>query len=204
MKSMNNGDTNIGIDTGQATLDIYARPSGETLMVENNPGGILQAIRFIKQFKPARVLIEATGRLEMEFFCAAHKAGLPACVCNPIQVRKFAQATGRLAKTDQLDAQDIAYYGETIKPVPTELKPARLRLLSDLLAVRSQCLEMSTMQKNRLQRMPKRSINSFAISSIRSLKKSTALINSSTDSSLKSRISRNASINSPVQRASAK
>ena len=155
MKSMNDGDTNIGIDTGQATLDIYARPSGETLMVENNPGGILQAIRFIKQFKPARVLIEATGRLEMEFFCAAHKAGLPVCVCNPIQVRKFAQATGRLAKTDHLDAQDIAYYGETIKPVPTELKPARLRLLSDLLAVRSQCLEMSTMQKNRLQRMPK-------------------------------------------------
>lgn len=155
MKSMNDGEINIGIDTGQTMLDIYARPSGETLMVENNPGGILQAIRFIKQFKPARVLIEATGRLEMEFFCAAHKAGLPVCVCNPIQVRKFAQATGRLAKTDQLDAQDIAYYGETIKPVPTELKPARLRLLSDLLAVRSQCLEMSTMQKNRLQRMPK-------------------------------------------------
>ncbi|MCP3669808.1 MAG: IS110 family transposase, partial [Gammaproteobacteria bacterium] len=55
----------------------------------------------------------------------------------------------------KLDAQDIAHYGETMKPDPTDLKPAKLRLLGDLLAVRSQCLDMSTMQKNRLQRMPK-------------------------------------------------
>ena len=100
-------------------------------------------------------MIEATGRLEMAFFCAAHKAGLPVCVCNPIKVRQFAQMTGTLAKTDKLDAQVIAYYGETMKPALTELKPEKLRLLGDLLAVRSQCLNMSTMQKNRLIRMPK-------------------------------------------------
>jgi transposase len=70
-------------------------------------------------------------------------------------VRNFAKSTGRLAKTDKLDAQDIAYFGEAIKPALTDLKPAKLRLLSDLLTVRSQCLDMSTMQKNRLQRMPK-------------------------------------------------
>lgn len=61
----------------------------------------------------------------------------------------------RLAKTDQLDAKDIAYFGEALKPVVTQLKPEKLRHISDLLTVRSQCLEMSTMQKNRLQRMPK-------------------------------------------------
>lgn len=155
MNTRDHNEINVGIDIGQATLDIYIRPSGEELSVENNLDGIHQAMRFIKRFNPTRVLIEATGRLEMNFFCAAHKAGLPVCVCNPIQVRKFAQAIGRLAKTDQLDAQDIAYYGETMKPDPTELKPAKLRLLSDLMTVRSQCLEMSTMQKNRLQRMPK-------------------------------------------------
>ncbi len=155
MNSINYSEINVGIDTGQTMLDIYVRPSGEVLSVENDSEGIRTAIRFVKRFKPDRVLIEATGRLEMGFFCAAHKAGLPVCVCNPIQVRKFAQAIGRLAKTDKLDAQDIAYYGETIKPGLTELKPAKLRLLSDLLAVRSQCLDMSTMQKNRLQRMPK-------------------------------------------------
>lgn len=148
-------EINIGIDTSQSMLDIYVRPQGDYQSFENNPEGVRSAIRFIKPFKPTRVLIEATGRLEMAFFCAAHKAGLPVCVCNPIRVRKFAQSTGRMAKTDKLDAQDIAYFGELIKPRLTELKPEKLLLLSDLLTVRSQCLDMSTMQKNRLQRMPK-------------------------------------------------
>ncbi len=155
MNTQDHNEINIGIDTGQAMLDVYVRPLGEFHSFDNNPEGIRAAIRFIRKFKPARALIEATGRLEMAFFCAAHKAGLPVCVCNPVQVRKFAQAIGRLAKTDKLDAQDIAYYGETVKPAVTDLKPEKLRLLSDLLAVRSQCLDMSTMQKNRLQRMPK-------------------------------------------------
>ena len=154
MKSSNDCETNVGIDTGQDTLDISVRPQGDFQSFGNNAEGIQAAIRFIRQFKPDRVLIEATGRLEMDFFCAAYKARLPVCVCNPILVRKFAQSLGRLAKTDKLDAQDIAHYGETMKPDITELKPAKLRLLSDLLTVRSQCLEMSTMQKNRLQRMP--------------------------------------------------
>ena len=155
MNTQDKSEINIGIDTGQAILDVHVRPQGHFQFFENNPEGIRAAIRFIKPFKPTRILIEATGRLEMAFFCAAHKAGLPVCVCNPIKVRKFAEMTGILAKTDKLDAQVIAYYGETMKPSLTELKPEKLRLLSDLLAVRSQCLDMSTMQKNRLIRMPK-------------------------------------------------
>ena len=155
MNIHDHNEINVGIDTGQAMLDVYIRPSGEFQSFENTPKGIRSAIQFIRKFRPARVLIEATGRLEMAFFCAAHKVGLPVCVCNPIQVRRFAQSMGRMAKTDKLDAQDIAYYGETAKPEPTNLKPEKLRLLSDLLAVRSQCMGMSTMQKNRLQRMPK-------------------------------------------------
>lgn len=155
MNTPDHNEINIGIDASQPRLDIHVRPVGTFQSFENNPEGIRRAIRFIKPFKPTRVLIEATGRLEMAFFCAAHKAGLPVCVCNPIQVRKFAQATGRMAKTDKLDAEDIAYFGEALKPKLTDLKPEKLRLLSDLLTVRSQCLDMSTMQKNRLQRMPK-------------------------------------------------
>ena len=155
MNTQDHNEINIGIDTSQSMLDIHVRPQGDFQSFENNPEGIRSAIRFIKPFKPTRVLIEATGRLEVAFFYAAHKAGLPVCVCNPIQVRNFAKSTGRLAKTDKLDAQDIAYFGEAIKPALTDLKPAKLRLLSDLLTVRSQCLDMSTMQKNRLQRMPK-------------------------------------------------
>jgi len=155
MNTQDHNEINIGIDASQPRLDIHVRPVGAFQSFENNPEGIRRAIQFIKPFKPTRVLIEATGRLEMAFFCAAHKAGLPICVYNPIRVRKFAQANGRMAKTDKLDAEDIAYFGEALKPAPTDLKPEKLRLLSDLLTVRSQCLDMSTMQKNRLQRMPK-------------------------------------------------
>ena len=155
MNTINHNQINIGIDTSQSALDVFVRPEGQFQSFENTPDGIKSAIQFIKPFNPARVLIEATGRLEMAFFCAADKARLPVCVCNPIQVRQFAKATGRMAKTDKLDAKDIAHFGEALKPALTDLKPAKLRLLSDLLAVRCQCLDMSTMQKNRLQRMPK-------------------------------------------------
>ena len=155
MNTINHTEINIGIDTSQTILDVYIRPEGSFQSFDNTPGGIKSAIAFIKPFKPNRVLIEATGRLEMEFFCAADKAGLPICVCNPMQIRQFAKASGRLAKTDKLDAQTIAHFGEALKPEFTQLKPEKLRLASDLLTVRSQCLEMSTMQKNRLKRMPK-------------------------------------------------
>lgn len=155
MKTIDRNEINIGIDTSQTALDVFVRPSGQFHTFDNTAEGIKSAIRFIKPFKPTRVLIEATGRLEMGFFCAADKAGLPVCVCNPIQVRNFAKSTGRLAKTDKLDAKDIAHFGEALKPALSQLKPEKLRHISDLLAVRSQCLEMGTMQKNRLKRMPK-------------------------------------------------
>lgn len=148
-------EVNIGIDTSQSQLDIYVRPVGDYFCVENSPKGAKEAACRLRSYQPARVLIEATGRLEMHFVCAAHKARLPVVVCNAGQVRQFAKATGRLAKTDKLDAQDIAHFGEALQPALTELKPEKLRQISDLIAVRSQCLDMSTMQKNRMRRMPK-------------------------------------------------
>jgi transposase len=148
-------EVNIGIDTSQSQLDIYVRPVGDYFCVENSPKGAKEAACRLRSYQPARVLIEATGRLEMHFVCAAHKVRLPVVVCNAGQVRQFAKATGRLAKTDKLDAQDIAHFGEALQPALTELKPEKPRQISDLIAVRSQCLDMSTMQKNRMRRMPK-------------------------------------------------
>lgn len=154
MNTINNNEIHVGIDVSQAALDCHVRPQALDRSFENNARGIAAAIGFIQSFQPARVLIEATGRLEMPFFCAAHKAALPVCVCNPMRVRQFAKASGRLAKTDRIDASDIAHYGEALKPELPELKPEKMLYISDLLTVRSQCLEMSTMQKNRLKRMP--------------------------------------------------
>jgi len=155
MNTQNNTPVNVGIDTSQDQLDIYIRPTGEFFSHPNSPEGAKAAAKAIRAFKPDRVTIEATGRLEFEFTLAAHKAKLPVAVCNPGQARSFAKSIGRTAKTDKLDAMDIAHFGELTQPRLSELKPEKLRLISDLLAVRSQCLEMSTMQKNRLKRMPK-------------------------------------------------
>ena len=152
---MNNPEINVGIDTSSQQLDIYVRPIGQYFSVSNDVAGIKDAVKQLQSLKPTRVLIESTGRLELEFVCIAHKAGLPVVVCNPGQVRHFAKAAGRIAKTDKLDAHDIAHFGEVMRPKLSSIKPEKLRAVSDLLTVRSQCLEISTMQKNRLKRMPK-------------------------------------------------
>ncbi len=148
-------EINVGVDTGKAQLDIYVRPIGEFFTVENNPSGIKEAIKRIKKHKPTRIVIEATGRLEMPFACAAAKANIPIVVANSYRVHKFAASTGKLAKTDKLDAQMIAYYGEALQPRETQLKPENIQLISDLLARRGQLLEMRTMEKNRLSILPK-------------------------------------------------
>tara|TARA_B110000503_G_C7079275_1_gene384413 strand:+ start:272 stop:865 length:594 start_codon:yes stop_codon:yes gene_type:complete len=155
MNAQHHTPINVGIDTSQDQLDIYVRPLGEFFSYPNSPQGAKDAVKAIRAFKADRITIEATGRLEFEFVLAAHKAKLPVAVCNPGQARSFAKSIGRTAKTDKLDAMDIAHFGEVTQPRLTALKPEKLRLISDLLAVRSQCLEMSTMQKNRLKRMPK-------------------------------------------------
>lgn len=154
MNIQNNIQINVGIDTSQSQLDIYVRPSGLFFSHPNTPDGVIAAIKELRSLRPDRITIESTGRLEFPFAVAAQKAKLPVAVCNPSQVRHFAKSIGRSAKTDKLDAMDIAHFGEVTQPRITLLKPEKLRLISDLLAVRSQCLEMSTMQKNRLKRMP--------------------------------------------------
>jgi len=144
----NNQEINIGIDTGKHQLDIFIRPAGEHFTVENNDKGIKKAIKRIKKHKPTRIVIEATGRYELPFACAASKAKLPLVIANAYQVSLFAKSTGKLAKTDKLDAAMIAHYGEALKPALTKIKAENVRLISDLLARRAQLIEMRTMEKN--------------------------------------------------------
>lgn len=148
-------EINIGVDTGKSQLDFYIRTLEQSFSAPNSAAGIRDAVRQLKTVKPTRIVIEATGRLELLFVVAAQKAKLPVCVVNPLQVRRFAGAAGKLAKTDRLDAQILAHFGEAMRPVPTEVKPEEARLISDLLARRSQLLEIATMEKNRLSILPK-------------------------------------------------
>ncbi|WP_149865562.1 IS110 family transposase, partial [Catenovulum maritimum] len=146
---------NVGVDTGKFQLDIYIRPLDIYFSVSNNEKGIDEAVKTLKQHKPERIIIEATGRLEMPFIMACAKANLPFVIANPIHIKRFAGAIGQRAKTDRLDAQLIAHYGEAIKPNLSQLKPDTMQTMSDLVARRNQLLVMQTMEKNRLQILPK-------------------------------------------------
>ncbi|MEB8434569.1 IS110 family transposase [Cocleimonas sp. KMM 6892] len=142
-------EINVGIDTSKTQLDIFVRPIGEFFNVENNTKGIKEALKRIKAYQPTRIIIETSGRLELPFACAASKAKLPIVVANALHVHKFIASTGQLAKTDKLDAQMIAHYGEALKPRLTEIKADNIQRISDLLVRRSQLIEMRTMEKNR-------------------------------------------------------
>ena len=151
----NKTEINVGVDTGKKQLDIYIRPVDEYFTVPNTDKGIKEAIKRIKKHSVKRIIIEATGRLELPFACAASQADLPLVIANPLQVHQFALSTGKLAKTDKLDAKMIAHYGEALQPRLTTLKPENTRKISDLLVRRSELLEMRTMEKNRLSILPK-------------------------------------------------
>ncbi|GAB1089920.1 MAG: IS110 family transposase [Shewanella algae] len=146
---------NIGVDTGKSQLDIYIRPLDVFFTVPNNDKGIKQALTTIKKHNPQRIVIEATGRLEMPFVLACTEAKLPIVRANPVHIKRFAGAIGRRAKNDRLDAQLIAHYGEAIKPDLTVIKAKNIRLMSDLVIRRNQLLAMQTMEKNRIQILPK-------------------------------------------------
>lgn len=148
-------EISVGVDAGKFQLDIFIRPLDQAFSVDNSAAGIKAAIQRLKPLAPARIVIEATGRLELPFVLAAQEASLPITVANPKYVRRFADALGQLAKTDLLDAQVIARFGEALKPEPTAVLSKSARLISDLLARRSQLTEMSTMEKNRLSILPK-------------------------------------------------
>ena len=145
---------NAGVDTGKDFLDIHVRPCNEYFKVTNDKKGISAAIKRLKKLALERVVIEATGRYEVAFITACAKAGIPFSVVNPVHVKRFAGAIGRKAKTDRLDAALIAHFSEVIQPPLSALKPENMQKMADVVARRSQLLEMQTREKNRLQIMP--------------------------------------------------
>ncbi|WP_328189027.1 IS110 family transposase [Marinobacter sp. OP 3.4] len=146
---------NIGIDVGKANLDVAIHPTGQSHSFPNNDAYIRHLVQVLKKYDIERIVVEATGRYEHALVSACHQAGLPIIVVNPTSVRRYAQAIGVLAKTDRIDAQVIARYAATIKPEFRPIPDKTSQKIKDLLARRAQLLEMSTMEKNRLQIMPK-------------------------------------------------
>jgi transposase len=139
----------VGIDVSKAQLDVALRPDGR-FAVSNDETGFAQLIERMNRVAPVRVVLEATGGLEIPLVGALATAGMPVVVVNPRQVRNFAKATGKLAKTDALDAQTLAHFAEAIQPALRPLPDEHTQALAALVTRRRQLVEMLTAEKNRL------------------------------------------------------
>lgn len=143
-------DCYIGIDVSKATLDIASLPNGESWTVTNDDLGLAELTPRLVALAPALVVLEATGGFETLAAITLVKAGLPIAVVNPRQVRDFAKALGRLAKTDALDAGILAEFAQRVRPDPRPLPDEAAQLLDGLLTRRRQLVDMLTAEKNRL------------------------------------------------------
>lgn len=145
----------VGIDVSKARLDIAERPGMKQWRVGNDEAGISELMQQLIQLKPKLIVLEASGGLETAVTGAIAAEGLPVVVVNPRQVRDFARASGRLAKTDRLDADGIAHFGEAINPSPRPLPDEETQLLNALWVRRRQLIGMLTAENNRLASAPR-------------------------------------------------
>jgi transposase len=128
--------TFVGIDVSKDRLDVHLRPSGQAFAVPRDSGGLDRLLARLRTEPPGLVVLEATGGFEVTVAAALAGAGLPLAVVNPRQIRDFARATGRLAKTDRLDAEAIAIFAERVRPDPKPVPDADARALAELVARR--------------------------------------------------------------------
>jgi transposase len=143
----------VGIDVAQAALDVFIGSDGAAFSVTNDEVGIRE---LLGQLKPTNfVILEATGSLETPVASALAAAGIAVAIVNPRQVRDFARATGRLAKTAALDAEVLARFGEAVRPQARPLADEQAQALEALVTRRRQLVEMLTAEKNRRANAPK-------------------------------------------------
>jgi transposase len=140
----------IGIDVSKAHLDIAVRPGQLHWQVENTTTGIDELIAKLRPMAPTLIVLEATGGYETACAAGLAAAGFAVAVINPRQARDFAKSLGRLAKTDKVDASDLARFGEALRPEPRPLPDEASRHLQAVLVRRRQIIEMLVAEKNRL------------------------------------------------------
>ncbi len=140
----------VGIDVSKSTLDVSIEPIGQTLHVAYDEAGISQIVGCLKEASPTLIVMEATGGLEVRIATELVSKGLPVAVINPRQARDFAKATGRLAKTDQVDAQMLAAFAKAIRPQARPLKDEDTCALNDMVSRRRQLIDMRVQETLRL------------------------------------------------------
>ena len=149
---MKQEETYVGIDVAKARVDVATRPGGDTWSVDYNEQAVSELVSSLLALEPTMVLLEATGGLEVPLVSALAAAALPVVVVNPRQVRDFAKATGKLAKTDVLDAHVLAHFADAVRPSVRPLRDEDTQELNSLTTRRNQLMTMLVSEKNRLER----------------------------------------------------
>ncbi len=140
----------VGVDVSKATLDICITPPGQAMHVTYDDAGVSQIVALLKETCPTLIVLEATGGLEVHLASELAAAHLPVAIINPRQARDFAKATGRLAKTDEVDAAMLADFARAIRPQVRPLKDADTRALDDMVSRRRQLIAMRVQETLRL------------------------------------------------------
>ena len=139
----------VGMDVSTTHLDVHVRPQGKAWRAENTPEGIAEVVTRLQEDSPTLVVLEATGQAELPLAAALGLAGIPCAIVNPRQVRDFAKAVGKLAKTDRLDAAVLAHFADAVRPAARPLPDAEAQELRALVTRRHQLVEMRTAEQQR-------------------------------------------------------
>jgi len=140
----------IGIDVSKRCLDVCVRPSMQQFQETNTEKGIAALVKRVREIEPALVVLEATAGMEAMVAAALAAEHVSVAVVNPRQVRSFARATGKLAKTDSIDASVLAHFAEAVRPQVRPLPDTQAKELSELVGRRRQLVEMIVAEKARL------------------------------------------------------
>jgi transposase len=159
--------TYAGIDLAKHTFELATEPKQENRHFDNDAKGITNACNILRQLKPEVIVIEPTGGYERPLVVQLQTAGLPVAVINARRLREFARASGRLAKTDKIDAECIAHFAAVMQPTSQEPVDAQTRVLKALVARRHQLVQIHTAEANHLEHAHDKAI----LKSIRALLK---------------------------------
>lgn len=141
----------VGIDVAKEKLDIAVLGEKKASQVGNDEDGIAKLIKKLQTLNPELIVVEATGGYQRAVVLGLYEAGLPVAVVNPSRVRQYARASGLLAKTDKLDAFNLAEFGKQMKPRRFEAKSEAGRYVSALMVRRRQVEEILKAEKSRLR-----------------------------------------------------
>mgnify|MGYP001191730954 FL=1 len=148
----------VGLDISKSFIDLHQLPQGRNARFEYEQEGLSKLVTFLKKHKPALIVLEATGGYEAQVAAELSAAGLVVAVVNPRQVRDFARALGKLAKTDAIDAAVLARFAQDVRPEARKLPEPEEQNLKATVSRRRQLVEMLVAEKNRLSRATLQSV----------------------------------------------